>query len=242
MVKKSIKEFSKYGKYAKIVEEMIENDNIKYVKPFYEFLSNKMSVKYVDNFWKALSELKKKNKGIIATRIEIVNQDHLENECACNQEYKICDNNDGDKFSSHAVSLFKDNKKIYMFDPNGVFIKSEHMWLYKSKDNKRLLDSNDFMKETKLILPEHKGVQAYCKILKVNQEFIDNAGYCMFYNFIGIAYIIKQIENNYNDNIVELIKSVSDLESKNRKKLYNIFPKDKDIGKISLKIIENVFK
>ena len=31
---------------------MIENDNIKYVKPFYEFLSNKMSVKYVDNFWK----------------------------------------------------------------------------------------------------------------------------------------------------------------------------------------------
>ena len=46
MVKKSIKEFSKYGKYAKIVEEMIENDNIKYVKPFYEFLSNKMSVKY----------------------------------------------------------------------------------------------------------------------------------------------------------------------------------------------------
>ena len=54
-------------------------------------------------FGKALSELKKKNKGIIATRIEIVNQDHLENECACNQEYKICDNNDGDKFSSFVM-------------------------------------------------------------------------------------------------------------------------------------------
>ena len=186
MNKKIIKEFSKYGKYANIVEEMIENDEEKYVKVFYEFLSNKLSVEYIDNFWSALNKIKKKKKCIIATRIEIVNQDHLEDGCSCNQKYKICNDDTGDKYSSHAVSLFKDNNKIYMFDPNGVFLKTEHTWLYKSKDGKRLLDSSDFEKEIKLKLPKYKGVQAYCKVLKVNQEFIDNAGYCMFYNFTGI--------------------------------------------------------
>ena len=241
MSKKCLKEFSKYGKYANIVEDMIDNDNVKYVKPFYEFLSNKLSVKYIDNFWNALKQIKKNNKCVIATRIEIVNQDHLQNECSCNQEHKICNDDNGDKYSSHAVSLFKDNNNIYMFDPNGVFNKQEHTWLYKSKDKKRLLDSNDFEKENKLTLPKNKGIQAYCKILKVNKEYIDNAGYCMFYNFIGIAYVAEHIENGFNGDITELIKDISDFNYKNRNKLYNIFPKDKDIGKKSLNIIETIF-
>ena len=53
----------------------------------------------------------------------------------------------------------------------------------------------------------------------------------MFYNFIGIAYIIKQIENGYNDNIVELIKTVSDLDLKIEKNSIIYFQKIKILVK-----------
>jgi len=63
----------------------------------------------------------------------------------------------------------------------------------------------------------------------------------MFYNFVGIAYVIDQVEKGYNKDISELIESISDVVDNKQKILYNIFPKDKDLGKISFKIVDKVF-
>ena len=37
------------------------------------YLKDKLNVEYIDNFWDALDKISKGKKGIIATRIEIVN-------------------------------------------------------------------------------------------------------------------------------------------------------------------------
>lgn len=241
MLVKNTKEFSKYGNFKLIVEEMVNYDNEVYVKPFYESLSGKITVEYIDNFWDALNKIKKSKKSIIATRIEIVNQDHLNKSCSCNQKFIICKNNSGDKFSSHAVSLFKNksNGRIYMFDPNGVFYKNEHQWLYKSKNGNNLLESKDFEKEYDLDLPKFSGVQSLCQF--TDPTYIDYCGFCMFYNFIGIKYVMDKLESGYRKDITSLIKTISDKEQKKQKDLYKIFPKDDDLGPLSLKIITNIF-
>ncbi len=235
------KEFSKYGNFKLIVEEMVNYDNEIYVKPFYESLSGKITVEYIDNFWEALKKIKQSKKTIIATRIEIVNQDHLKKACSCNQKFIICKNNSGEKFSSHAVSLFKNksNGRVYMFDPNGVFYKTEHEWLYKSKNGNNLLESKDFEKEYDLDLPQYSGVQSLCK--KTDETYIGYCGFCMFYNYIGIKYIMDKLQNGYRKDITNLIQSITDKEETNQKDLYKIFPEDKDLGPISLKIITNIF-
>ncbi len=242
-------EFKKYGKYSKIVKKMVDDDYLPYVKKFYESLSIKnLKIIYIDNFWLALDEIKSSSKSIIATRIEIINQDHLYNinkkKCTCITENKICNNNTGEKYSSHAVSLFKNRKngRIYMFDPNGKFNKELDQWLYKSRDGKYLLDSDNFSKHNQIVLPQYEGIQKHCKILKINKDFIDNAGYCMFYNYIGIAAVIDIVlkkKSGETIDITQIIQSISDC--KNKKELYNIFPFDKNIGKVSLEIVSNIF-
>ena len=126
-----------------------------------------------------------------------------------------------------------------MFDPNGVFYKTEHEWLYKSKNGNNLLESKDFEKEYDLDLPQYSGVQSLCK--KTDETYIGYCGFCMFYNYIGIKYIMDKLQNGYRKDITNLIQSITDKEETNQKDLYKIFPEDKDLGPISLKIITNIF-
>lgn len=251
MVNKDIKnviEFKKYGKFSNVIKKMVDDDYIPYTTKFYESLSTKnLEIKYIDDFWKSIEFIKSSSRIIIATRIEIVNQEHLydleSKQCSCLTSNKICNINKGDKYSSHAVSLFKNRKngKIYMFDPNGNFNKDKDKWLYKSKDGNFLLDSENFSKNYNIDLPEYEGIQKYCKSLKVNREFIDNCGYCMFYNFIGIEKVrdIFLSKNGTKKDITEVIKSLSDC--KNKKNLFSTFPLDKNLGEKSLELIKKIF-
>ncbi len=245
MIKIKTGEFSNYGDYSYIVKEMVDNDKEVFVKAFYESLSSdKLNVEYIDNFWDALDKISKGKKGIIATRIEIVNQDHLGKDCSCNQKLKICKNNDGNKFSSHAVSLIRNraNSRIYMYDPNGVFYKEYDTWLYKSKDGSKLLDSERFMNEYKnykIELPNYEGVQKRCN--SNDEKYINNCDYCMFYNYVGIKYVVDNVKNGYKKDITKLIESVSDIDDENKKKLYNVFPNDNMMGPHTLKIIKSIF-
>ena len=270
-----IPQYSQYGNLAHIVESMVDNDNITYVKPFYESLSSDiLKVEYIDNFYEALEKINSNtfNKGVIVSRIVIVNQDHIINtipteqheqlneedlskyNCSCNTSDIICNSDIGDKYSSHAVSLFKHkiNGKIYMFDPNGVFNKLIDTWLYQSDNNLNLYDTEKFEKYlnlngVKIELPKNKGIQSLAA--PPNNGYIDDAGYCMFYNYLGIQRVIEELKQKNKKHIMTLIKELTDFQSEINEDgdfvkpqgLQQNFPSDDEMGIVSHEIIKNIF-
>ena len=92
-----IDQYSQYGVHKDIVEAMVDHDDIRYVEPFYESLSSGiLNVEYIDDFYEALRKINSNTfgKGVIASRIQIVNQDHIDSfsveGCSCSKEGIIC--------------------------------------------------------------------------------------------------------------------------------------------------------
>lgn len=246
-------EFESYGENMNIVKEMVDNDTLGYVSKFYTSLSNpvsgKISVEYVPDFWKALKKIKTQRKSIIATKIKIVNQDHLsQNTCSCSEPGNIiCDTNGANKYGEHAVSLFKHtvNGKISIFDPNGVFKAADDTWLYKSKDGKKILDSAGFTgtySGFNIDLPKFKGVQFYCSA--TDGTHVNDCGYCMFYNYICMREVIAIHDGGSKKYINTIMREISDIRSPSGEepsKLHEAFPKGDDIKLKSELIIDSVF-
>ena len=221
-------EFSKYQEKAHIVKSMVVDDSVFFMKRLYESLSE--IVRFEDDLWKALYLMKDASKQIIATKVILVNQSHKQ-KCSCNTKYIVCDHDDDNKYSSHIVTLFKNSQhgQIYMFDPNGKCDKQINDWLYRK--NKYLLDSQDLEgMYPKLTLPKYPGIQFHAD--PPNNGYINDAGYCIFYNFLAI----KKILELPNGNIYTRIKQLTDSPEP-----ITIFPADDKIGKVSKKIVDHVF-
>ena len=270
-----ISEYSQYGNLQDIVKAMVDYDNITYVKPFYESLSSDiLKVEYIDNFYEALDKINSDTfgKGVIVSRILIVNQDHiihtipkekleqlseeelLKYKCSCSLSDIICQDNIGNKYSSHAISLFKHKNKgkIYMYDPNGVFKKLIDTWLYKSHDNAHLFDTKEFKEylnnnNFNIELPKYKGIQSLA--YTPNNGYIHDYGYCMFYNYLGIYKLIEELKNKNKKNITTIIKELTDFKEEYDEdgnlikpvSLHQNFPPDDEMGIVSHEIVKSIF-
>ena len=94
-------------------------------------------------------------------------------------------------------------------------------------------------KKYNIQLPKYEGIQRICQANDIN--YINNCGYCMFYNYIGIKYVVDKVNTGYKKDITQLIQSITDLDSENKKKLYNIFIIDSQMGPTTYNIIKNIF-
>ena len=232
------REFSKYSRGTKSkVSRMVDKDDIREVKPFYENLNTaNLPVKYIPNFWDALIQAQTHNIIIISTKIDIVNQET----CGCIDANKnIIAKIPKTSLSSHAVSVIKDRNHLYLFDPNGVTLHDD-TWLYLNKDKNKAHYSENFKLyiqnyfNINITLPKERGVQFYCEA--PDTGFIHKQGYCMFYNYIGIAKAIQFKKKNKQKYITTFLKKINNKKNKAR-----YFPSDKDVGNTTKTIIDEIF-
>lgn len=236
MASRTPKEFSRYTVGTEIkVRQMVDNDNITYVKPFYESLSSSdIPVNYIPNFWDALKETKNHNIIIISTKIDIVNQYTCN--CINSVNKKISKQIPKDSLSSHAVSLIKDGG-LYLFDPNGITY-DDDTWLYLNKKKTKGHHSESFKKYIKrfkidIILPDKRGIQFHCNA--PDTGFIHGQGYCMFYNYIGIEKAIKFKKKNKRKKMTKFLKDINVEDTKHN------FPSDSNLGNYTKSIIDKIF-
>ena len=170
--------------------------------------------KYVSRFYESLTTPKVRVKYI----------EDFQEAVKYAKKYRVCIVPTTIKISDgvHSVTLFK-HKSIYMFDPNGYIDGT----IYEV--NGTMYEPDDLERRFKIHLPNYAGIQFYCE--KSTIGYIHDCGYCMFYNYVGIKYIVDNVKNGYKKDITKLIESVSDIDDENKKKLYNvlnIFLKNKE--------------
>ena len=213
-----MREFEKFGKHKLKVKKLVDDDDLKLSKKFYGNLSRYFdNVTYIDYFWNAYSEIKnKKEPYIIITRIELFNQ---------------YEDSADDQTSFHAVALVKDKDQFYMFDPNGIFKKTDTM-LYVDEHGKTFY-SETFSKKYKFKLPRYRGVQYYSP--DGPDGYIGYGGYCMFYTYIGVEKVLQIYSRNKNENLALLFQKLTE----KKKNFEELFPRDIHVQ--SVKLIKSIF-
>ena len=136
---------------------------------------------------------------------------------ACHSVFLICD---------------KNNKKIYLYDPNGE--RPHKVWyfinnnIYKGCQELKQLISEYSKLYDDIIVPIDNGIQSLPRGYDEDNSIIDideyrpktqyiDCGWCMFYNLFAIEYIIIHLNNS---NILELYNQLTTINDT----LYSIFP------------------
>lgn len=225
----NLDEFHHYGKYRKIVEKLVDDDEEETVRKFYESLSNDdFPVKYITDFTKAIDEIvKPEHEGtpmVIVTRIALAGGKRtaelrkIREDEAKNNKQPTIDSITG----YHAISIFKNafssrsNKiEVYLFDPNGNFdTRRPRFSYYRNPYDKEhyLLDRTDggyaglnrviqenVNKEIEITFPKFLGIQQYCENYK-GKGYINECGYCMFMNYLVIKNVVEHFTNSNTSN------------------------------------------
>jgi len=185
-------EFSAYGSHKAAVKNLVNKDID--AKKFFETLNSRgWSIEYHNRIEDVFEYLfvaggsKKTNFKIFPTTIQI---------------HDIKGNNS----STHSIVLIWSNKKLYLYDPNGVYDTSQPKWYegvgyelqqdYGYKFNGKYFDSTK--KFQKYIIknyskhfrvPESLGAQYILPITEGETKYIGAGGYCMFFNYMAIERI-----------------------------------------------------
>ena len=225
-------EFSAYGTKKSIVKSMVEDDHAKNVKSFYESIGS--SVFYYTTLDKALEFLTneskpRKNKIIsVATRVKFLKPGKADSE-----DY-------------HAVCLVRDSDDDYFFfDPNGPVLSGMgpdyHMFRYDNHENlstsqllrllkkKYNIDSVDYEKKK-------EGIQLFAPTSN-NSKYINEGGYCMFYIYLFINYLVEQEQVGLVD-IAQLTRYVIHFKYSSNKS--GVFPSKKSLPNRTVEIIDKI--
>ena len=227
-----VTEFSAYGSKASIVESMVDDDLTKNVKKFYNSIGKSVSYHAdLDQAFKFITSRKKpkKNKTIIVpTRIKF-----LKPGGADSQDF-------------HAVSIIRDsNDGYYFFDANGPVLSGQgpdyQMFRYGNKKN---LSTSQLLKLLKNKYNIHsitferknEGVQLFAPTSN-SSKYINEGGYCMFYNYLFIQYLVAQEQINLLD-IADLIRYVLHFKYSHRNS--GVFPGSKTLPNRTVEIINSI--
>ena len=220
------KQFSAYGRTkASIVESMVEDDHVKNVTSFYESISK--SVFYYAALDKALEFITTKNK---PRKNKII---------AAATRVKFLKPGKADSKDYHAVCLVRDsNDDYFFFDPNGPVLSKQgpdyHMFRYGKHKN---LSTSQLIKllENKYNIDidyekKNEGIQLFAPTSN-SSNYIHEGGYCLFYIFLFIQYLVEQEK-------VGLVRDV--IHFKYSFKKSGVFPSKKDLPKRTVEIIDMI--
>lgn len=226
------KEYSAYKTKASIVESMVEDDHAKNVKSFYESIGN--SVFYYAALDQALkfiitakSQPKKNKILVVATRVKFLKPGKADSE-----DY-------------HAVCLVRDsNDDYFFFDPNGPVLSKQgpdyHMFRYgkhKNLSTSRLLALLEKKYNIDIEYEEkNEGIQLFAPTSN-SSNYIDEGGYCMFYIYLFIQYLVEQEKVGLVD-IAVLIRLV--IHFKYSSKNSGVFPPKKSLPFRTVEIINKI--
>jgi hypothetical protein len=230
-------EFSAYKSHKKLVERMVDRDLPRTaIWCFYTNLTAKERrrgmppVKFIPNIKNALRWLKRQPTGIVATQIRFPRYDDI-------------DNTQNDR---HALCLVKDpSGSYYLFDPNGVINHTgNNLYALEIKDSlphrglltvKQLVDRIKAKFRITFLYNAKSGIQVEYVDTPKDLNYILNGGYCMFYNYFFIHWVLAHW------GPMDLIKSVI-IPSIHVSYTHSsgVFPQD--MAAYSLKIIKRVFK
>lgn len=191
-------EFSAYKANKRMVKNLVDRDWR--ANTFFEFLK----VKYISNINNLFKNLKKTLAGIYVTRIPIQDPMNLRDT------------------SIHSIFfIWNGVDKLLLYDPNGYYDIKTNTYAYNF-DKLLFANTTSFKKHLEknykiiVLAPRYKGIQAMADTCDINTQYIDSGGYCMFYNWIAIKYII----DNGKPNILQSYKNLI-----NPKYYPKIFPK-----------------
>jgi hypothetical protein len=213
-------EFSAYEKNADTVKQMVDDDNLQITKTFFK----KLGINYEENIEKILPELIKNLSRyeflIIPTRVRFLEKKY---------PIEIKDN-------FHAVCLVLFKGVIYFFDPNGVTQDPKYSFVY---DKKEFLSTKEYLKKfdlsNKIVYIKQEGPQIFSTSSK--SKYINNGGYCMFYNYLFIENLIEKYKNHELTH--QYIKDIFEYQYDTG--MMGIFPTNNLIGKRSKQIIDEIF-
>jgi len=191
-------EFSAFADYRDVVKKLVNNDIG--AKDFFESLSSiegGMRICYYDSLSEAIKHIEKqiekikmksdKKPFIVVTTIPLVGDNDTEE-------------------GTHSIFFTYSNDKIYLYDPNGSYDIRDNL-AYKH-DDIIFANTGDFGKYLKpifrlpVVLPKGKGIQQVT-ILPPKSTYINDGGYCMFFNWLLIEKIVrdpKQIHKLITDS------------------------------------------
>lgn len=218
-----VREFEKFGKHKGTAKKLVDKDDLVLTNKLYSNLNkftSRIFVSYVPDFWSGYDMVKKSSEPImIATRIMLYDQD-------------------SEKYSGyHAVSILKQGRQFYLFDPNGYMNAKKHAHIYTDLNGKPI-DGPKFSKKYGISLPRYEGIQSIAPgSEKIPSGYINEGGYCMFYLYIGLMNILKIYEKS-NENLVTICKKITDTKSLTT--LLTYFPEDVHL-KTKL-ILKDVFR
>ena len=205
-------EFTAYISKKMFVKKMINDDDPLLCSKFYSYHSSEIVKPFVEKFLDALNECRKFSKAIIPTFISYIDDD--------------------DCIDSHAILLVNHNGIIFLYDPNGVITDKGRFRYYL---NGKSYISVNIEKKYNIIMPQKIGIQYYAPCLASNKtKYISFGGYCMFYVWIAIDYIVKRYNKNNNINLIKLCKQLANPVFYNG--LSTCFPKR--ISILSRKIVD----
>jgi hypothetical protein len=183
-------EFSAYKQYTRQVERLVDDD-VNADRFFNSLNTENQYIQYEDNISQIFDSFEKwSNRDFIIfpTTIQIYNKDTKER-------------------STHSILLIWKDSELYLYDPNGVY-NTEEMKYYESVGHELQQDYGyeykneyfgstekfqSFIKQTyhlDLHVPKDIGAQVWLQI-EENTSYIGGGGYCMFFNYMVIEYILK---------------------------------------------------
>ena len=217
----SKKEFTAYGQNAEIVKKMVVHDDQQLTEQLY----SQLSVPYIENVKQAFDAVANNQTRIVCTHIKFLNSTV----------------GDTTKEEYHAVCFVRLHPTfpIYFFDPNGAVLDDSEL--------KFVVDSTFMTTETLMTTLKkgrpldtrfgHKeGVQAFSTSTK-SSRYINQGGYCMFYIYLFMEYIIN-LRTDIRTVNSELEKIINYTYTEDDS---GIFPSKYKIADKSLQIIDKAF-
>jgi len=207
-----MKEFDAYGKLKKNVEKLVDNDTQADV--FFNNLNNHTSdikVDYIDEIQDVLADYDNwSNEKFVIFPTTI----------------QIYDGETNDR-STHSILLIWTNAKLYLYDPNGAY-NTKIKVTYKSsvtklKQSYGYMLNNTYFHSTVIFkkyikdrykitlnIPTDLGAQYLLPIEETNTIYIREGGYCMFFNYMVIEYILNNFEQPFESIYDTITKSPFD--------------------------------
>lgn len=174
---KFVPEFSKFGRYAKFVRKLVDQNEVRTCTQFY----GSVGVPFVPDFAEAHQVARArsvKQHTVVATNIEYTSTPH------------------SSVVLPHAVTIWMDrqNADSFVFDPNGA-VHPEDRFVVRKYGT---LDELGQM--YRIGVPQDPGPQRECPD---TPGFIHGGGYCDFYNY----WMIQSYFNQESPSIVDSIKN-----------------------------------
>lgn len=215
-------EYSAYGPYSTLVANMVNYDIPEHViAHFYTQLSGpKIGVEYIPNFNDAQQALQFQDTAIVTTLIN------------------LCQG--GGEPHPHALTFVKNQDDVYLFDPNGAVDASCNSTYVYAGQMVTIYELAEILKYDyglDIHFQTAHGVQYYAP-RDTNSPFINQGGYCMFYNYCFIEFITT----HWNDGKNMIIEIITHLHINYSGGCTGIFPSNLVLPYYTLGVIYHAFR